>query len=145
MLRSRAGSVSFPPEFNIWNDEYHKDPPKILNRGGVGVVEEAGSTTSLKKVKRSQAGSMVATRHTTDLAQGSPSATKGGCIDCLRRICSEMSLEQPQLVCGRLMALSTPVVVSQRDRKAPLLLCTEVLQLSVYGQSCWQKIEVPPC
>jgi NADPH:quinone reductase-like Zn-dependent oxidoreductase len=48
-LRSRTGAVPFPPEFNIWIDEYHKDPPKILGEEFVGAVEEAGSETSFKK------------------------------------------------------------------------------------------------
>ena len=48
-LRSRAGAVPFPPEFNIWIDEYHQDPPKILGEEFVGVVEEPGSATAFKK------------------------------------------------------------------------------------------------
>ena len=48
-LRSRAGAVPFPPEFNIWIDEYHQDPPKILGEEFVGVVEEPGSATSFKR------------------------------------------------------------------------------------------------
>lgn len=38
-----------PPEFNIWIDEYHEDPPKILGEEFVGEVEEAGSNTKFKK------------------------------------------------------------------------------------------------
>jgi NADPH:quinone reductase len=48
-LRSRTGVIPFPPEFNIWIDEYHEDPPKILGEELVGVVEEPGTSTSFKK------------------------------------------------------------------------------------------------
>lgn len=51
-LRSRTGFIPFPPEFNIWIDEYHQEPPKILGEEFVGVVEEPGSTTSFRKDDR---------------------------------------------------------------------------------------------
>lgn len=38
-----------PPEFNIWIDEYHEDPPKILGEEFVGEVEQAGSNTNFRK------------------------------------------------------------------------------------------------
>lgn len=48
-LRSRAGGIPFPPEFNIWIDEYHEDPPKILGEEFVGEVETVGKNTSFQK------------------------------------------------------------------------------------------------
>lgn len=44
-LRGRDGHPPFMPEFNIFQAEYHTDPPKILGEEFVGFVEEAGSTS----------------------------------------------------------------------------------------------------
>lgn len=51
-LRSRTGFIPYPPEFNIWIDEYHPDPPKVLGEEFVGIVEEPGTATWFKKGER---------------------------------------------------------------------------------------------
>ncbi|KAG9668378.1 NAD(P)-binding protein, partial [Aureobasidium melanogenum] len=48
-LRGRNGDKPAPPEFGMFVDEYHPDPPKILGEEFVGTVEEAGSETKFKK------------------------------------------------------------------------------------------------
>jgi NADPH2:quinone reductase len=48
-LRGRA---AFPPwlgELNIFQKEYHKDPPALLGEELVGIVEEAGSSSGFVK------------------------------------------------------------------------------------------------
>lgn len=47
-LRSRANHVPDPDEFNIFRDEFHTDPPKILGEEFVGVVELAGDKSGFK-------------------------------------------------------------------------------------------------
>lgn len=44
-LRGRAGHAPFLPEFNIFQSEYHADPPAILGEEFVGEVAEAGSAS----------------------------------------------------------------------------------------------------
>jgi len=48
-LRGRAALPPGRPEFNIFQAEYHEDPPKILGEEFVGEVEEAGSSTDFKR------------------------------------------------------------------------------------------------
>lgn len=48
-LRSRAALKPFPPEFNIWINEYHEDPPAILGEEFVGEIDEAGANTPFQK------------------------------------------------------------------------------------------------
>ncbi|KAB2573841.1 putative zinc-type alcohol dehydrogenase-like protein YogA [Lasiodiplodia theobromae] len=47
-LRGRAGHTPFLPEFNIFQSEYHADPPAILGEEFVGEVAEAGATTGFE-------------------------------------------------------------------------------------------------
>lgn len=42
-LRSRGGEVPHPPEFGMFVDEYHVEPPRILGEDFVGTVERAGT------------------------------------------------------------------------------------------------------
>ncbi|CAD0094589.1 unnamed protein product [Aureobasidium mustum] len=48
-LRGRNGDEPAPPEFGMFVDEFHPDPPKILGEEFVGTVEEAGSETKFNK------------------------------------------------------------------------------------------------
>jgi len=48
-LRGRAALLPGLGEFNIFQKEYHKDPPKILGEEFVGEVEEAGSDSGFTK------------------------------------------------------------------------------------------------
>lgn len=48
-LRGRNGDKPAPPEFGIFKDEYHEDPPKILGEEFVGIVELAGSGTDFRR------------------------------------------------------------------------------------------------
>ena len=48
-LRGRAALPPGLGEFNIFQSEYHEDPPAILGEEFVGEVEEAGSATTFKK------------------------------------------------------------------------------------------------
>ncbi|KAK5055913.1 hypothetical protein LTR84_012463 [Exophiala bonariae] len=47
-LRSRANLPPALPEFNIFQAEYHVDPPKVLGEEFVGVVEEAGAESGFR-------------------------------------------------------------------------------------------------
>ena len=47
-LRGRAALPPGRAELNIFQDEYHEDPPKVLGEELVGVVEQAGSETKFK-------------------------------------------------------------------------------------------------
>jgi len=47
-LRGRNADEPAPPEFGIYQDEYHPDPPKILGEEFVGVVEEVGEESGEK-------------------------------------------------------------------------------------------------
>ena len=51
-LRGRNGDKPAPPEFGIFVDEYHEDPPKVLGEEFVGVVDSAGSETNFTKGDR---------------------------------------------------------------------------------------------
>jgi NADPH2:quinone reductase len=42
-LRGRAGERPAPPEFGMFADEYHEDPPRILGEEFVGEVAETGA------------------------------------------------------------------------------------------------------
>ncbi|THW12913.1 NAD(P)-binding protein [Aureobasidium pullulans] len=48
-LRGRNGDKPAPPEFGMFVDEFHPDPPKILGEEFVGTIEEAGSDTKFSK------------------------------------------------------------------------------------------------
>ncbi|THX58929.1 NAD(P)-binding protein [Aureobasidium pullulans] len=48
-LRGRNGDKPAPPEFGMFVDEFHPDPPKILGEEFVGTIEEAGSGTKFSK------------------------------------------------------------------------------------------------
>lgn len=48
-LRGRAGLPPARGELNIFQDEYHEDPPAVLGEELVGVVEEAGTDTGLRR------------------------------------------------------------------------------------------------
>ncbi|KAI5204657.1 hypothetical protein AUEXF2481DRAFT_35665 [Aureobasidium subglaciale EXF-2481] len=48
-LRGRNGDQPAPPEFGMFVDEFHPDPPKVLGEEFVGIVEEAGSETKFGK------------------------------------------------------------------------------------------------
>lgn len=48
-LRSRANLPPFLKEFNIFQAEYHADPPKILGEEFVGIVEDAGAESGFQR------------------------------------------------------------------------------------------------
>jgi NADPH:quinone reductase-like Zn-dependent oxidoreductase len=48
-LRGRAGLPPANGELSIFREEYHEDPPAILGEELVGVVEEAGTDTGLRR------------------------------------------------------------------------------------------------
>lgn len=51
-LRSRANLPPGLPEFNIFQAEYHVDPPKVLGEEFVGIVEEAGAKSGFQAGER---------------------------------------------------------------------------------------------
>jgi len=48
-LRGRNGDEPAPPEFGLFVDEFHKEPPAVLGEEFVGTVEIAGSETTFKQ------------------------------------------------------------------------------------------------
>lgn len=51
-LRSRANLPPGLPEFNIFQAEYHVDPPKVLGEEFVGIVEDAGAESGFRVGER---------------------------------------------------------------------------------------------